>query len=369
MFRIEDVINTIICGDIIDNLKKIPNNSVDLIFADPPYFMQTNGTLERVEGVIFDGVDDDWDKFSGYDEYDKFCNDWLVECMRVLKPNGSIFVIGAFQNYPRIVYLMQNMGYWVINDIIWSKPNPTPNFKGSRFTNSSESIIWCSKSKNSKYKFNYQTMKSLNNGVQMKSVWEIPLCTGNERLKDADGNKVHNTQKPEKLLYNIIIAASNHNDIILDPFMGSGTTGAVAKRTGRRFIGIERDATYIKFAEERINSVIPEIDDIAMSVLDIKPPLVSMEKMIEKGYIHENELLYDEKKIHFASVNKNGHLTYINSNGEKINNSIHKISGIIKGLTVNFNGWDYWYVQRDNELISIKDLRIKYREVELNFNK
>lgn len=368
MYRIEDVINTIICGDIIDNLKKLPNNSVDLIFADPPYFMQTKGVLERVEGTAFKGVDDEWDKFSDYEEYDKFCYDWLYECRRVLKPDGSIFVIGAFQNYPRIVYLMQNLGFWVINDIIWSKPNPTPNFKGSRFTNSSESIIWCGKSKKSKYTFNYQTMKSLNNGVQMKSVWEIPLCTGNERLKDADGNKVHNTQKPEKLLYNIIVAASKPNDIILDPFMGSGTTGAVAKKTGRRFIGIEMDSTYIKFANERIDAVIPHIDDITMSVLDIKPPLVSMEKMIEKGYIIENEFLYDKNKKHFASVNKNGHLTYV-KNDEEIINSIHKISGILMGLNTNFNGWDYWYVERDNKLISIKDLRIEYRKKELNFNK
>ena len=263
VFNIKDIENTIIEGDTIENLKKIPDESIDLIFADPPYFMQTEGELHRTDGTKFQGVEDEWDKFSSYNEYDKFCFEWLKECKRILKKDGSIWVIGSFQNIYRIGYIMQNLGYWILNDIIWSKPNAAPNFSGTRYQNSHETLIWCTKSKKSKYTFNYKTMKYLNNDKQDKSVWDIGICIGNERLKGEDGKKVHSTQKPEKLLYKVILSTSKPNDIVLDPFFGTGTTGAIAKLLGRNYIGIEREHEYNLVAQKRIDNVIPLNDDIS----------------------------------------------------------------------------------------------------------
>ena len=248
-------LNTIIKGDTVKELKKLPNNSIDLIFADPPYFMQTEGELLRTDGSKFAGVNDDWDKFNSYKQYDDFCKQWLVECKRILKENGSIWVIGAFQNIYRIGYIMQNLGFWIINDVIWSKSNAVPNFMGTRFKNSHETLLWCTKSKKAKYTFNYKTMKRLNNGKQDKSVWDIGIAIGNERLKNKKGKKIHNTQKPEKLLQKIILSSSNIEDTILDPFFGTGTTGAMAKKMGRNYIGIEREQIYIKVAKKRIELV------------------------------------------------------------------------------------------------------------------
>ncbi len=359
MYKIKDIENTIIQGDIIKTLKKIPDESIDMIFADPPYFMQTEGVLLRTEGTKFNGVDDEWDKFKDYKEYDKFCEDWLIECKRVLKKDGTIWVIGAFQNIYRIGYIMQNLDFWILNDVVWSKPNPVPNFKGTRFTNSNETMIWCSKSKNSKYTFNYKTMKHLNNGKQMKSVWNIGICIGNERIKGDDGAKAHNTQKPEELLTNVIISSTKKNDIVLDPFMGSGTTGAVSKRTLRRFIGIEREEKYIKVSNDRIKKVIPVDDDITNNIYDIKEPLVPVKKLIDKKYLLVGESLYDKNKIYQSTLNDDGNLLY---NG--IISSIHKTSANILNLTNN-NGWDFWFVERNGELLSIDEIRKEYRKLEL----
>jgi site-specific DNA-methyltransferase (adenine-specific) len=355
MYKINEIINKIIEGETINNLKKIPSNSIDLIFADPPYFMQTDGILLRTEGTPFDGVDDDWDKFNNYEDYDEFCKQWLSECYRVLKKDGSIWVIGAFQNIYRIGYLMQNIGFWILNDVVWSKPNPVPNFKGTRFTNSNETMLWCTKTKDSRYTFNYKTMKHLNGGKQMKSVWNIGICIGNERIKNEDGKKAHSTQKPEQLLFNVILSSTKYGDIVCDPFMGSGTTAAVAKKLGRAFIGIEREKKYIQIANKRIDKVIAEDGDIIRNILDIKPSRVSVKELINKGYLTIGEKLYDKKRIYNASLTNEGHLNY----GEIVG-SIHKISAHILGLTNN-NGWDFWYTERNDNLISINEIRNEFR--------
>jgi len=362
MYQIDKIKNTIIKGDTIEELRKIPNNSINLIFADPPYFMQTEGDLIRTEGTKFSGVEDDWDKFDDYLEYDKFCNDWLKECKRILKKDGSIWVIGAFQNIYRIGYIMQNLGFWILNDVVWSKPNPVPNFKGTRFTNANEIMLWCSKEQGAKYTFNYKTMKHLNNGKQMKSVWNIGICIGNERIKDENGKKAHSTQKPEKLLENIIISSSKENDIVLDPFMGSGTTGAVSKKTGRNYIGIERESKYIKVAQKRISNIKTEKNNpIYSNKLDIKPPRVSVEILLNKGYFELNEGFYCSKGVNSAGLVENGHL----DDGNQIL-SIHKKSAILLNKTNN-NGWDYWYVKRRGVLKPINDIRNEYRLKELNY--
>ena len=226
MLSIDDIKNTIIHSEVLEALKQIPDKSIDMIFADPPYFMQTDGILVRVEGTEFKGVDDDWDKFRDYNEYDEFCLGWLEQCRRILKDDGTIWVIGGFQNIYRIGFIMQNLGFWILNDVVWRKTNPPPNFRGVRFTNAHETMLWCSKNKGAKYTFNYKTMKHLNNGKQDKSVWDISLCTGKERLKDEHGQKAHNTQKPHLLLQKVILSSTKPGDLVLDPFFGTGTTGA-----------------------------------------------------------------------------------------------------------------------------------------------
>ena len=357
LFNIENIKNTIIEGDTIENLKKIPDESIDLIFADPPYFMQTEGELYRIDGSKFQGVKDKWDKFSNYNEYDNFCFEWLKECKRILKKNGSIWVIGSFQNIFRLGYIMQNLDYWILNDIIWSKPNAAPNFSGTRYQNSHETLIWCTKSKKSKYTFNYKTMKYLNNDKQDKSIWDIGICIGKERLKDENGKKLHSTQKPEKLLYKIILSTSKPNDIVLDPFFGTGTTGAVAKLLGRNYIGIERETSYNVAAQKRIDKVVPLNDDISNLKLEVKPPKVPMKKLLEVGMLRENEILYNKDGKEICKVSIDGNVY----DDEEIL-SIHKMSAKYLNKTNN-NGWDYFYVKKES-LISIDELRYDYINME-----
>lgn len=362
MYQIDHIKNTILKGDTIQNLKKIPSNSIELIFADPPYFMQTDGELLRTEGTVFSGIDDDWDKFNSYKDYDEFCSEWLIECKRILRKDGSIWVIGAFQNIYRLGFIMQNLGFWILNDVIWNKSNPVPNFKGTRFTNASETMLWCTKQKNAKYTFNYKTMKHLNGGTQMKSVWNIPLCTGSERLKDSNGKKAHATQKPEQLLLNIILSSSKIGNTVLDPFFGTGTTGAVAKLTGRNFIGIDREENYIKIAAKRIKQVKTDVNNpLFLNKLDIKPPRVSTELLVKKNYLINKEKFYSPAGCHLVNLTKNGYL-----NDKKDTLSIHKMAAKILKKN-NHNGWDYWFVKRNNKLISINDIRKQYRKKELNF--
>ena len=357
-YDINEITNTIICGDTIEELKKIDDETVDLIFADPPYFMQTEGELHRTDGSKFNGVEDEWDKFSDYNEYDKFCFEWLKECKRVLKKDGSIWVIGSFQNIYRIGYIMQNLDYWILNDVVWSKPNAAPNFAGTRYQNSHETLIWCCKSKNSKYTFNYKTMKHLNGGKQDKSVWDIGICIGNERLKGEDGKKIHSTQKPEKLLYKVIASTSKPGDIVLDPFFGTGTTGAIAKLLGRNWIGIEREKEYNIAAQNRIDKVKPVLDEISQLLLEVKPPKVPMKKLLEKGYLHEGQALFNKKGEKICKVCLDGNVT----DGEDVL-SIHKMSAKYLGLKNN-NGWDYFYI-KNNGVDTLDSLRYEYSSKEV----
>lgn len=350
-------IDRIFKGNCIDEMKKMPSESVDMVFADPPYFMQTDGVLRRTDGTKFSGVEDRWDKFSDFAEYDKFTTEWLSECRRVMKKDASIWVMGSFQNIYRLGYIMQNMGFWILNDVIWSKPNAVPNFGGTRFQNSHETLLWCVKTKDAKYSFNYKTMKYLNNGKQEKSVWNIGICIGRERLKDENGNKVHSTQKPEKLLYKVIMSSTKPGDVILDPFFGTGTTGAMAKATGRHFIGFEMEEKYIKYAQKRIESINPVIDDITNLKLEVKPPKVSMSRLLESGYLQPGQKLYSKDKSKEVVITASGH---VSDGKEEL--SIHKMSAKMLGL-MHHDGWDYFWVENKGEgLMPLNSLRYKYQK-------
>ena len=348
--------DTILQGDCLEILKSFPEKSVDLIFADPPYNMQTEGELLRTDGSSFSGVDDKWDKFGSLQEYDDFSKKWLAECRRILKDDGAIWVIGSFQNIYRLGYIMQDLGFWILNDVIWSKPNAVPNFGGTRFQNSHETLIWCAKGKGSKYHFNYKTMKFINGDKQMKSVWDIGICIGNERLKDADGKKVHSTQKPEQLLYNVILSSTEKDDLVLDPFFGTGTTGAVAKRLNRHYIGIERETKYIDAATKRIKFVQPEMSDLIENVLEVKPPRFSIKQLVELGYLSVGQKIYSKDRRFFAEICANG-----NVKTDDLEASIHKVSAQFLNRSNN-NGWDYFWCEFEGEFVSIDSLRYKANE-------
>lgn len=344
--------NKIILGDCIKELKRIPDNSIDLIFADPPYNMQLQGELWRPNQTKVDAVDDEWDKYESFEHYDKFTIDWLKECQRVLKRNGTIWVIGSYHNIFRVGKIMQDLGLWILNDVIWMKTNPMPNFKGTRFNNAHETLIWASKNKDSKYKFHYKSMKVFNDDKQMRSDWYIPICLGNERIR-INGEKAHSTQKPEELLYRVILSSSDVGDIVLDPFMGSGTTGAVAKLLKRKYIGFEKEEFYKKVAEDRIKKVVP-IDESFLKYRIEKPkPKVAFGTLIKDGFIKVGETMIDKYGNHKVKINADGTI----NNGET--GSIHSISAKILNKNSN-NGWTFWYVIRDGKLMSIDDLRYKY---------
>ena len=353
---INQYLNKIVKGDCIEVLKKLPDNSIDLIFADPPYNLQLQGELWRPNQTKVDAVNDEWDKFTNFEEYDNFCKEWIKECRRVLKPNGTIWIIGSYHNIFRIGRIMQDVGLWILNDVLWIKTNPMPNFKGTRFNNAHETLIWASKNKDSRYTFNYKSMKAFNEDLQLRSDWYIPICNGGERLKDNEGNKVHSTQKPEALLYRIIISTSNPEDIVLDPFMGSGTTGAIAKKLGRSFIGIEKEDAYIKVANDRIANVTSYINQNLISPLEAKKPKVPFGNLIESGYIKSGEKLFSKDKKIKAKVLANATIV-----SNDISGSIHSVSAQALGKASN-NGWTFWFVERDNNLKSIDDLRKEYTE-------
>ncbi|WP_027062895.1 site-specific DNA-methyltransferase [Mesoplasma seiffertii] len=352
--------NNIYLGDNLELFKCLEDESIDMIFADPPYFMQTEGKLIRVDGSEFDGVKDEWDKFANYEEYDKYCEQWISECKRVLKSDGVFWVIGSFQNIYRIGKLLQDLDFWIINDIVWSKSNPVPNFMGTRFVNSHETLLCVTKSKKSKFVFNYQTMKRINSNKQMKSVWNIPITSSSERLKDEKNNKIHSTQKPEKLMEYIILSTTNSGDTVLDPFSGSGTTAAVAKKLGRSFIGFELDKKYYEASIKRIDSAeyIPNI--YTEAILDIKAPLVPFSKLIKDGYISLQGTLLDINDCEYR-YDANGNVEY-NQNFF----SIHKLAALLNNK-VAFNGWDYWRIKDEKGIKSIKEIRDLYRKEVLNF--
>ena len=313
--KTEVPINKIICGETVEELKKIPANSIDLIFADPPYNLQLQGELQRPDNSTVAAVTDDWDQFASFETYDKFCEQWLTQLKRIVKPSGSIWVIGSYHNIFRIGYIMQNLGFWILNDVIWQKANPMPNFRGKRFTNAHETLIWASKDKSSrKYTFNYEAMKSINENIQMRSDWFLPICNGNERLKDSNGKKIHPTQKPESLLYRIIISSSNIGDIVLDPFFVFLSTGAVAKRLCRNYSGIEREKDYIKSANSRISKVSPyENEALEISTSKKAEPRIPFGWLIERKLLEPGTLLFDQSKKFKARVRADGSIISSNN--------------------------------------------------------
>src|SRR5690606_13306992 len=302
-------LNQILAGDCIEIMNGLPESSVDLIFADPPYNLQLRGDLHRPDNSKVDAVDDHWDQFSGFAAYDSFTRDWLAAARRVLKPNGAIWVIGSYHNIFRVGAELQNQGFWILNDVVWRKANPMPNFRGKRLTNAHETMIWASKTEGAKYTFNYEALKSLNEGVQMRSDWVLPICTGGERLKDADGAKAHPTQKPEALLHRILVGSTNPGDVVLDPFFGTGTTGAVAKMLGRDFIGIEREEAYREVAEKRISRV-RRFDSEALATIRAKraEPRVPFGQVVERGMLRPGEELFSIGSRHKAKVRADGSL-------------------------------------------------------------
>ena len=344
-------------GDCIEVLKSLPDASVDMVFADPPYNLQLGGDLLRPDNSKVDAVDDDWDKFDSFAAYDAFTRAWLTECRRVLKPEGSIWVIGSYHNVFRLGSAIQDLGFWVLNDIIWRKSNPMPNFKGTRFTNAHETLIWAAKSRDQKrYTFNYDAMKAFNEDTQMRSDWTFALCTGEERIKDADGKKAHPTQKPEALLHRVLLSATRAGDVILDPFFGTGTTGAAAKRLGRHYIGIERDETYADVAETRIASVIPaRPEDLIVTGSKRAEPKVPFGALVEAGLLNAGDRLYCPKGEREARVRADGSLV-----SGSLSGSIHKLGALLENAPA-CNGWTYWRFKTDQGLKSIDALRSEVR--------
>lgn len=347
-------LNQILQEDCIAAMARLPAGSVDMVFADPPYNLQLGGNLFRPEGGLVDAVDDDWDKFATFAAYDEFTRAWLHEARRILKPNGTLWVIGSYHNIYRVGAALQDAGYWILNDIIWRKSNPMPNFRGTRFTNAHETLIWASRSEDSRYTFNYRAMKALNDELQMRSDWLLPICSGGERVKDG-GTKAHPTQKPESLLYRVMLACTNKGDVVLDPFFGTGTTGAVARRLGRHWIGIEREKRYVRVARERIDSTL-ELDESAMKTMASKrsAPRVPFGSLVEIGMIQPGTMLTDTKRRWQARVRADAS---IEMNGEA--GSIHRIGALAQGAPA-CNGWAFWHFEEEGALAPLDTLRQRY---------
>jgi modification methylase len=349
--------NRILIGDCIELMNDLPEGSVDMIFADPPYNLQLGGNLTRPDNSKVEGVDDDWDKFADFATYDKFTREWLAAARRVLSATGTIWVIGSYHNIFRVGASLQDAGYWILNDVIWRKTNPMPNFKGTRFQNAHETMIWATKSAEQKrYTFNYDALKVLNDDLQMRSDWSIPICSGGERLKDGLGKKVHPTQKPEALLHRIMMAASKPGDLILDPFFGSGTTGAVAKALGRRWIGLERDAGYALAAEQRISRVTPGcLDDLMVMKSKKDEVRVPFGTIVEQGLLHPGDAIYSPRGDVAARVRADGSIMA----GDKVG-SIHRVGAEVQHAPA-CNGWTYWHLRTDAGLVPIDTLRREMR--------
>jgi modification methylase len=348
--------NTIIGGDCVEAMRALPAASVDLVFADPPYNLQLRGELHRPDNSRVDGVDDAWDSFTGFEAYDAFTRAWLAEARRVLKPHGALWVIGSYHNIFRVGAALQDAGFWILNDVVWRKANPMPNFRGRRLTNAHETLIWASRGEGARYTFNYEALKALNDDVQMRSDWVIPLCTGHERLKDAAGAKAHPTQKPEALLYRVLVGTTKPGDLVLDPFFGTGTTGAVAKALGRDFIGIERDAGYREIAAARIGRVRRlEAEALAVSASKRAEPRVPFGQLVERGLLRPGEHLTCARGRWAAKVRADGTLVADGATG-----SIHKVGAALQGAP-SCNGWTFWHVKRDGKPVPIDALRQQIR--------
>jgi len=344
-------LNKIVNGNALRILKTIPSKTFDLVFADPPYNLQIGKKLKRPDDSKVNGVNDKWDQFKSFEDYDNFCKEWLGECKRVLKDHGAIWVIGSYHNIFRIGYHIQNTGYWILNDVIWKKNNPMPNFRGTRFTNAHETLIWASKNKNSKYTFNYQSLKCLNDDLQMRSDWTLPICNGSERIKK-NGKKVHSTQKPESILHRVLLASTNKGDFVFDPFLGTGTTAVVAKKMGRNYFGIEKEKKYFKTAKQRLEKTIKIEDHYLDTIKNNKSkPRIPFGSLIEMGILEPGTTLFDSKKKYNAKIMADGSIKCKNSEG-----SIHKVAaGIMR--TESYNGWTYWHYNLDGAIVPIDHLR------------
>jgi modification methylase len=349
--------NRILVGDCVAELAKLPADCVDLVFADPPYNLQLQRSLKRPDDSHVDAVDDQWDKFASFSAYDDFTRAWLRACRRVMKPNATLWVIGSYHNIFRVGALLQDLGFWILNDVIWRKRNPMPNFRGRRFANAHETLIWAAREpERTGYTFNYEALKAGNDDIQLRSDWTIPLCTGQERIKGADGKKLHPTQKPEALLARIVLASSRPDDLVLDPFCGTGTTAAIAKRLGRHFIGIEREQAYAQAAEKRVASVAPlPAESLAPFMTAREAPRVAFSALIERGLITPGAKLVDAKRRHRALVRADGAIVLGGAVG-----SIHRIGAIAQGLEA-CNGWTFWHVETSRGLTSIDALRAEIR--------
>jgi modification methylase len=344
----------VLVGDCIDIMMRLPEASVDLVFADPPYNLQLGGELLRPNNSRVDGVDDAWDKFADFSEYDRFTRDWLAAARRLLKPDGGLWVIGSYHNIYRVGAILQDLGYWILNDIVWRKSNPMPNFRGRRFTNAHETLLWCARSQASRYTFNYQAMKALNDGLQMRSDWLFPLCGGAERLK-RDGRKAHPTQKPEALLHRVLLASTKPGDLVLDPFFGTGTTGAAAKRLGRRAIGIERDPDYARIARERLAVTVPAADDLVDAPEKREEPRIPFGTLVERGLLKPGTVLFDANRRFRAKVRADGTLVWANGKG-----SIHQVGAEVQGAPA-CNGWAFWHFEHKGQPVAIDVLRQQIR--------
>ncbi len=345
----------ILDGDCIASLKSLPDNSVDLVFADPPYNLQLGGDLNRPDGSHVDAVTDDWDRFDSFAAYDKFTRQWLIEARRILKPDGALWVIGSYHNIYRVGAMMQDLGFWILNDIVWRKTNPMPNFRGTRFTNAHETLLWASMGEKARYHFNYRAMKTLNDELQMRSDWVLPICSGGERLKDDTGHKAHPTQKPEALLYRVLLATSEAGDVVVDPFFGTGTTGAVAKRLGREWIGCEREPAYRKVATERIAKELP-LDESALATMQTarSQPRVAFGALVEAGMLAPGTQLFDTKRRWQAVVRADGSLEC-----GKLTGSIHQVGKELQGAP-SCNGWAFWHYEDGGEMKPIDAVRQLY---------
>ena len=347
-------LDQILLGDCVEMMRMLPAGSVDCVFADPPYNLQLRGELRRPDDSLVDGVDDDWDKFADFAAYDRFTRDWLTECHRVLRKDGTLWVIGAYHNIFRIGAILQDLGFWILNDVVWRKSNPMPNFRGRRFTNAHETLIWAARGRESRYKFNYQAMKALNDDVQMRSDWLFPLCTGPERMRNQHGLKLHPTQKPEALLHRVLLASTGLDDIVLDPFAGTGTTAAVARRLGRRFIAIERHPAYVEAAWGRIRRTRRATDEgIAITPTKRDATRIPFGTLVEQGMVPPGTRLFDRRRLLSAVVTADGTIAAGETRG-----SIHKVGAALQN-TPSCNGWTFWHVEREGALVVLDTLRVR----------
>jgi modification methylase len=349
-------LDQIMRGDCMTLMQTLPPASVHCIFADPPYNLQLRGELRRPDDSLVDGVDDDWDRFADFAEYDAFTRDWLGECRRILRKDGTLWVIGAYHNIFRIGAILQDLGFWILNDVVWRKSNPMPNFRGRRFTNAHETLIWAARGRDSRYRFNYQAMKALNDDLQMRSDWLLPLCTGPERLRNAHGLKLHPTQKPEALLHRVLMAATMPGDIVLDPFAGTGTTAAVARRLGRHYIAMERHPAYVEAALARVRKIRPAPPvGIEHTPTKRDAPRVPFGSLVERGVVPAGTVLTDRQRRVRATVVADGSLVCGEARG-----SIHKVGAAVQNAP-SCNGWTFWHVERAGALVSLDTLRAAMR--------